>query len=130
MAKVPEKADDFLPDEGTVPTVRVEGIAWSGPLPPPAVLKEFDQIVENGAERIFRQWETETQHRRELERKDLDDLIRDNVRSRWFAFSFVMAALAVCVVAIVFGAPWVAAVLGGGTIASVVWAFIKTRNSQ
>lgn len=33
--------------------------AWQGPLPPPEAVKQFDEIVTNGAERIFRMAELE-----------------------------------------------------------------------
>ena len=32
---------------------------WQGPLPPPSVLKDFDLIIENGAERIMHMAELE-----------------------------------------------------------------------
>ena len=41
----------------------------SGPLPHPAELREFNDIVDNGAERIFLQWEGQADHRRKLETK-------------------------------------------------------------
>ncbi|WP_366513917.1 DUF2335 domain-containing protein [Planktotalea sp.] len=45
--------------------------AWSGPLPPPAVLGQFDSVVDNGAERIFRSWESETAHRQSMAQREL-----------------------------------------------------------
>ncbi|MBX9844174.1 MAG: DUF2335 domain-containing protein [Xanthobacteraceae bacterium] len=41
--------------------------SWSGPLPHPATLQAFDEVVRGGAERIFRQFEIEAEHRRNLE---------------------------------------------------------------
>jgi hypothetical protein len=41
-----------------------------------------------------------------------------------FALIFVLAALAVSGYAAMNGAEWFATILGGGTIASVVWAFV------
>ncbi len=40
---------------------------WSGPLPPPGALAQFDQIIPNGAERILRMAEQEQAHRIETE---------------------------------------------------------------
>jgi len=36
---------------------------WSGPLPPPATLKQFDEVIPGGAERILRMAEAEQAHR-------------------------------------------------------------------
>jgi len=44
---------------------------WSGPLPPPQTLAEFDEIVRDGAERIMTAWEKETEHRQKLERQEM-----------------------------------------------------------
>ncbi len=48
------------------PTVASQ--SWSGPLPPPAALQQFDQIIPNGADRILRMAEQEQANRHELER--------------------------------------------------------------
>lgn len=42
---------------------------FSGPLPPPEVLREFDQIIPGAAERILSMAEQEGVHRRELEKR-------------------------------------------------------------
>ncbi|MCL2659595.1 MAG: DUF2335 domain-containing protein [Acidobacteriaceae bacterium] len=39
----------------------------SGPLPPPDVLTQYDQVVPNGAERIMAMAEQQSRHRIELE---------------------------------------------------------------
>lgn len=44
---------------------------WQGPLPPPAALQQFDQILDGGAERIFKMAEAEQKHRIESEREAL-----------------------------------------------------------
>jgi len=40
---------------------------WSGALPPPAALQQFDGIIKDGAERIMRMAEQEQTHRQEME---------------------------------------------------------------
>jgi uncharacterized membrane protein len=109
---------------------RVSVAEWSGPLPPPAILNQFNNVVENGAERIFAAWERETAHRHKLESRDLFSTTFDVIMGKVFAFLFVLAALLVCVFAIFAGAEWVAAVLGGGVITSVVWAFVKVNRPK
>ncbi|WP_390888754.1 DUF2335 domain-containing protein [Devosia neptuniae] len=62
---------------------------WAGPLPPPAILDGFNHVAENGAERIFKQWETESEHRRMMERRDFTWSVAEGRRcstrqtSRW-----------------------------------------------
>jgi uncharacterized membrane protein len=103
---------------------------WSGPLPPPSVLADFDEIVENGAERIMAAWESETAHRRELEKSDLRFSAMDSILGKVFALIFVLSALGVSAYAASIGAEWLGVVLGGGVIGSVVWAFVTGQKSK
>ena len=98
-------------------------------MPPPVILREFDEIVPNGAERIMSAWEKESDHRRQLESRDLKITAFDILAGKLFALIFVLVALGAAVYSAVQGAEWVGAILGGGTIASVATAFIKTRNA-
>jgi len=43
--------------------------SYSGPLPPPEVLRKFEEILPGSAERIFNQFEEQSSHRRGLEAK-------------------------------------------------------------
>lgn len=50
---------------------------WEGPLPPPATLADFNNIVENGAERIVQMAEKEQAHRIRMDEESLDATRRD-----------------------------------------------------
>lgn len=100
---------------------------WKAPLPPPETLEHFNDIVPNGAERIFQQWEGETKHRQELERGELRIFGWNALLGRIFAFLFVLLAMGVIVYAIYMNAQWLAGILGVGLIGSVVTAFIRTH---
>jgi uncharacterized membrane protein len=110
--------------------VKLEHVSWAGPLPPPSVVEQFDHLVENGAERIFRQWELETDHRRKYEALALRGSLWLDGIGRVTAFIFAMAALLVTGWAANIGEPWVAAVLGGGTIAAVVAALVYRGTTE
>lgn len=108
----------------------VESQAWAGPLPPPAILEQFNHVAENGAERIFRQWETETQHRRDMERTDLHWSIFEGIFGKTLAFLFVIAAFGLAGYAAFLGATWLSGFLAIGTVAAVVYAFIKANRPK
>ena len=46
----------------------VKAEAFAGPLPHPEILRQYDQIVENGAERIIKMAENQSAHRQALEK--------------------------------------------------------------
>ncbi|GLS73108.1 DUF2335 domain-containing protein [Methylobacterium tardum] len=91
------------------------------------MLEDFGRLVPDAPERIFRQWEMEADHRRTYERQALDAAIRRDVRGQASALLFAVAALSVSAFALWLGQPWVAGTIGGGTIASVVGAFLFQR---
>lgn len=66
----------------------------SGPLPSPATLEHYAQIVPGGAERIVRWAETQADHRQSLERKRVDADIRHEGRGQIFAF--IITILSIC----------------------------------
>ena len=75
------------------PSVIAQHQQWSGPLPPPAALNQFNTIIPNGAERIMAMVETEQKHRITSEGRILTASIADNVRGVWIGF--VLAGLAI-----------------------------------
>ncbi|TWD55349.1 hypothetical protein FB480_102159 [Agrobacterium vitis] len=75
-------------------------------------------------------WEKETQHRHKMESRDLWLVGIDAIIGKVLAFLFVLASLALCGFAIWMKAEIVATVLGGGMIASVVWAFVKVNRPK
>lgn len=120
-------ASDPAVEEASTDELAAHPYAWAGPLPPPQLLRQFDDVVADGAERIMQQWEGESGHRRMMERREAEIFARADLLGRLFAFAFVLLALAVTAVAITHAQPFVAAILGGTTIASIVWAFLRTH---
>ena len=64
----PAKQSDQNNKTAVVQTVSTQ---WAGPLPPPAVLGQFNDVVPNGAERIMAMAEKEQSHRIKYESDNL-----------------------------------------------------------
>jgi uncharacterized membrane protein len=88
-------------------------------------LDEFNRIVPGGAERIFAQFEAEGTHRRQLEQRQSRFVVRDVHVGQLLAGLFAMGGLAVSALAIYYDKPWAATIIGGGTIAPIVYAFLR-----
>ncbi len=67
-------------------------------------------------------WEKETDHRHHMDRKQSSLYATEAILGKIFAFLFVLTALGVCGYAASVVADWVAAIVGTGVIAAVVWA--------
>lgn len=76
----------------------------AGPLPPPQMLEHFNQIIPNGAERIFRMAEEEQAHRIYLEKTGRDASIAEAMRSQFLGFVISLFAIAATVVSVWLGA--------------------------
>lgn len=99
---------------------------WQGPLPPPAALAQFDQIVPGGAERIFKMVEQEQAHRIDHEKTELVASIRDFRAGQIMGFVLGMACLAGAVYTAVIGAhPTVSVALVSLPIMAAIKTFLK-----
>jgi uncharacterized membrane protein len=104
-----------------------------GPLPPPAILKQYDEVVPGAAERIMTMAENQAQHRQELEAS----VIRtDNLKSllgMFFGFIIALVGFGGGLIAAFSGQPFWGGAVSIGTLASVVIAFIygtRTRERE
>ena len=109
--------------------VEIQAASFSGPLPSPPTLQEYDRVVPGLAREIVDQWKAETAHRHEtvtsMRRTDHEAMVKyyeGERRGQWFAILAIFGLLAVAVLAIVLDreAIGVAGLLTGG--AASIWA--------
>ena len=92
-----ESGGPGLPDTwGTTVTAHdraVVSLQYEGPLPPPRILLEYDQAIPGAGERILRESERQSEHRRSMESKLVEGSVSWNRRGQTFAFVVVLTAL-------------------------------------
>jgi uncharacterized membrane protein len=108
-----------------LPKTSIVATGWEGPLPPPWHLEKYGQIVKDGAERVFRQFELEADHRRHMQTRSLRLQARDLLVGKCFALVFVLGMITISAYAIYANQPVLAGVLGSGVLGTVVWAFVR-----
>lgn len=67
--------------------------SFSGPLPPPAALQEYERISPGLAERIVSMAESQARHRQQLERSVIDSGIKDSRLGLWFGLVIGLVAV-------------------------------------
>jgi uncharacterized membrane protein len=67
--------------------------SFSGPLPPPQILDHYNQIVPGAAEKIIALWESQVQHRQELEKKAITSDITQAYFGAILGFIIAMSAI-------------------------------------
>lgn len=66
---------------------------FAGPLPPPAILAQYNNVVPGGAKRIFALAEKQADHRRHLERTVVEGNTRAQSRGQLFGFVIGLVGL-------------------------------------
>lgn len=142
-SSVPPKNPNPQALPGNPPGSRIFAAAFSkieltsGPLPPPELLRGYEQACPGGADRIIRMAETEGEHRRRMEDKMLDAQVesmrrgyREGRLGQIFAFSIAAIFLVGGSYVAIHGQPWAGGVFGSVGIASIVSAFIWGRTKK
>src|SRR5262245_53496556 len=119
----PPGNDVVNPPEEREVYVEMESLTWNAPMPPPDILRGYNDAIPDGAERLFRQFEIEAEARRKHQRRGQTHNLIVALSGRAAALIFALGALAVSAYALHLGYPWPAAIIGGSTIAMVVAAF-------
>ena len=112
------------PRDGVVSHTRITQ-TWNAPFLPPDIMKRYDDVVPNGAARLFQIFEDETKHRREMDSRTLGFQGRDLLVGKILALLFVLAVLGVTMFAIQKNSPWVAAILGAGMLGTIALGFFR-----
>ena len=107
---------------------RVVTANWSGPLPPPAALEQFNQIIPNGAERIMAMVEHEQAHRIAMEQKALHADVWDALGGKLLGALMTLVAVAGAVYTADSGAHWIVSVaIVGVPIMALIGKFLKSK---
>ncbi|HET6878684.1 MAG TPA: DUF2335 domain-containing protein [Pirellulales bacterium] len=111
-------------------TSQVTTTSYTGPVPPPALLREYDEVVPGAAERILSMAEKQTTHRIELE----SIVVKGGATRSWVGLwlGFVIA-LVVCGVGLwvaLAASPTAGATIITGTVAVLAGVFVYGQHSQ
>lgn len=132
LENLPPKVKDAIKDLPPDSQLQLIEMAthYRGPLPDPNTLAKYDQIVPNGAERIFKRFEEQSLHRMEIEKKVIQSNIEDSKRGQIFGFTIAMMFLIASFILAMLDHEVVASVLGGTTVVGLVTTFVVGRKSQ
>mgnify|MGYP006287055401 CR=1 FL=1 len=105
--------------------------SFSGPIPPPALLEQYDMVIPGAAERILSMAEKQSEHRVNLERKVVYSNSTDARLGVIFAFVLGMTALASGTYCIAIGREVSGVLVGGTGLVGIIVSFIYgTRSSS
>lgn len=111
----------------TGPQVKAE---FSGPLPPPDELEKYERVSPGAAKRIFAMAETESSHRRELEKSLVDNEYKQASKGQNCAATLGALAIISGTIAGISGAQWTGSVIGAVVVVGLVYALIRDRRGN
>lgn len=127
-----KNADQAIGAPGTPPPnnaiILAQQQKWSGPLPAPADLEHFNDIVPGSADRILRMAEAEGEHARKMQSRSVTWTIITTILGQFFGFGIACGGLYGSYLLALAGHPWVAATMAGGSLATIVLGFLKRPN--
>ena len=100
---------------------------YSGPIPPPSMLNDYNKVQSGFAERIVSMAENEQKHRHELESHAVKGAITKDKRSQRFALICVLFISTLCGGLIYTGHDTAGSFLGGSTLVGLAALFITGR---
>jgi uncharacterized membrane protein len=102
---------------------------YSGPLPPPKMLHDYDLVTPGFAERIVSMAEKEQGHRHNLENTAVNGAINKDKRSQRYALFCIVFLSILCGGLIYSGHDTAGTVLGGATLVSLAALFITGKRT-
>lgn len=118
-------AETAVPSSGTAQAyAQILSASHEGPIPPPGLLAQYDQIAPGAAARIMNWAEEDLAHSRSMEREVLRTIAAERKRGQLSALSVAVIALASATVCAYLGAQVAAGIIGGTTVVGLVVAFI------
>lgn len=125
--KTPDRSGDRASAQNGELRLEKRTEIFSGPLPPPAILRQYDEIQPGFAERLLRLTEDEASHRREVTARAQRYEVFETTLGQVFGLLVALAALGTTVWLGVLGLEAAASIVGGTTIVGLVGAFIAGR---
>ena len=107
----------------------VEARSFSGPHPPPEILREYEAVLPGSADRIFTMAEKQQDHRIRLEGIAVPAREKRADRGQWAALTVSLAGFVVAGYALYEGYPWAAVAIGGADLAVLAGLFLSAKES-
>lgn len=119
-----------LPSREKLALVRSFSIKMhSGPLPTPEDLREYAELIPNGAERIMAQVEKQTDHRIQLENRVMKVGPRETARGQVFALLIGLSGLGTAAYLGFLGMAGAAGTIATAALGTLAVGFLKFRNN-
>ena len=106
------------------------GRIFTGPLPPPEILSQYNKVHPDFADRLLTDFERQGEHRRLLEQEVIKSQLKESNRGQIFAFLLAVIVILVGGFVIYLGPLWVGITLIVSDICGFVFIYFKGKSTQ
>ena len=124
---IPQAILDALPDD--IRTSVIQAALFSGPLPPPGMYREYEEVLPGSANRLMELTEDQQKHRHKWESDALDASISDSRRGQWFGFFLSILAIMAAVILALMGRSMVGALLALVSVSGIAEHLLRRRSN-
>lgn len=103
---------------------------FSGPLPPPAVLDDYNRVVPSAAEKIIAMAEKEQEHRIKAEQMMIEGEIKQAKRGQIMGFIIALLLTATAIYLAVIGLTSLSAIIFSVTLIGVATIFVLNKKPR
>lgn len=118
------------PVSTAIATLTHQSVSFSGPLPHPALLAKYNEVIPNGAERIMAMAERQSAHREYLEAQVVAGNVKSQSRGSLYAFIICMVTVIGGFVLIGLGKSVIGISAIIGSLATLAGVFIFSKREQ
>lgn len=104
--------------------------SWSGPLPSPDTLAEYNKAFPNGAEKIYNLTKSQSEHRMSLENLAISSDLRQSERGQVFGVIIALSFFIGAFVLILLGHEYAGTILGTVDLVALVSVFVIGKDFQ
>jgi uncharacterized membrane protein len=109
-------------------TIQAQAVSFQGPIPPPELLREYNEIVPNGADRIVKMAEAQSSHRIDLESIVIKGDDRRADRGLYTGFTIGIVMLVLSFIMVMYGHGVEGTIFGTADLAGLIGIFVYGRN--
>lgn len=103
---------------------------WQGPLPPPGLLKAYNEAIPNGAERILNEVQRQCRHRMDLENRMIPEQHLQSRRGQVYGLIVALSFLVASFILIAMGFGIFGTIIGTVDLIALVTVFVTGRYQQ
>lgn len=104
--------------------------SFSGPMPPPECLQQYDQIVPGAAKEIIEEFKANGAHQRAMDQAILKATSSQDKRAQWMAYSLVFLGFILIMALAHTGHDWVAGTVSVTLLGAVAANFLQGKEPK